>query len=389
MLTVSQRSMNSYHAKNATFRPVASGGSAQRGFTLIEIMVASTISLILLGGVMQIFLSSKKTYTVAEEVARLQENGRFALDVLARDIRMVGYQGCADPETVPATVIARDPPTTDFSLTGLQGSEISDSEWEPALPTGIPDDITDEHGNAYTLTTIANADSDVIIVQHASTVGTELTGNTTPDNGNIQLTNNSGNFAADDVLMISDCDTVDIFRANNVSSGSGSVTIAHSTATNTTNRLSKSYPPGARILRFNSNLYFVSAGRKSDGSIKTNSRGNTINALYSMDINGNIVELVEGVDSLQLLYGERIATGNVRYLTADDSNLDMTRVDSVRVALLMSTIEAVTDKDDTRTYRAAGTDIEPAGTSGAAVTYAVDRRIRRIFTATINLRNRQ
>ena len=55
----------------------------------------------------------------------------------------------------------------------------------------------------------------------------------------------------------------------------------------------------------------------------------------------------------------------------------------------MSTIEALTDADDTATYTVAGTDIKPAGTSGATTTYPLDRRIRRVFSETINLRNRQ
>lgn len=63
----------------------------QRGMSLIEIMVALTISLALLAGFVQIFISSKKTYQVQNNVGRLQENGRFALDILTRNLRQAGY----------------------------------------------------------------------------------------------------------------------------------------------------------------------------------------------------------------------------------------------------------------------------------------------------------
>lgn len=66
-------------------------GSRQRGISLIEIMVALLISLVLLAGFVQIFVSSKKTYQVQSNVGRLQENGRFALDVLTRNLRQAGY----------------------------------------------------------------------------------------------------------------------------------------------------------------------------------------------------------------------------------------------------------------------------------------------------------
>jgi type IV pilus assembly protein PilW len=66
----------------------------QKGFTLIEIMIALLVGAFLLVGILQIFLSSRQTYQMQENLSRLQENGRFAMDMVARDIRMAGYWGC-------------------------------------------------------------------------------------------------------------------------------------------------------------------------------------------------------------------------------------------------------------------------------------------------------
>ena len=63
----------------------------QSGFSLIELMIAMTLSLMLLGAVIQVFLSSKVTSELSDDVSRIQENGRFSLEFLARDIRMAGY----------------------------------------------------------------------------------------------------------------------------------------------------------------------------------------------------------------------------------------------------------------------------------------------------------
>lgn len=69
----------------------------QTGLTLIEIMIALLIGAFLLGGVMQIFINSRQTYTMQDNLSKLQENGRFAMEFLAKDIRMAGYWGCLRP----------------------------------------------------------------------------------------------------------------------------------------------------------------------------------------------------------------------------------------------------------------------------------------------------
>ena len=64
-----------------------------RGFSIIELMVAMVITLILLGGISQIFLSSKKSFTIQNTLGRQQENGRYVIDTIAQDIRRAGYWG--------------------------------------------------------------------------------------------------------------------------------------------------------------------------------------------------------------------------------------------------------------------------------------------------------
>lgn len=65
--------------------------SEQRGFTLVEVMVAITLSLILMVGVGQIYLSSKESFRIQNELAQIQENQRIAVQFLQHDIRQAGY----------------------------------------------------------------------------------------------------------------------------------------------------------------------------------------------------------------------------------------------------------------------------------------------------------
>ena len=78
----------------------------------------------------------------------------------------------------------------------------------------------------------------------------------------------------------------------------------------------------------------------------------------------------------------------MRYLEADDVNLDMSRVESVRIGLLLTAVRATSDQLDNKTYVLAGTSVAPEGGS-ATVTHPVDRRIRRAFNSTVSLRNRR
>lgn len=81
----------------------------QCGLTLVEILVALVISAFLLAGVIQLFLGSKQTYRSHDGLSRIQENGRFALEAMSRDIRAAGYYPTT---TTTITTTTTSPPTT-------------------------------------------------------------------------------------------------------------------------------------------------------------------------------------------------------------------------------------------------------------------------------------
>lgn len=62
----------------------------QAGFSLVELMIAITLGLIVLLAVGSIYIGSRQTYRVQEDNARIQESGRYALEVLGRSIRQAG-----------------------------------------------------------------------------------------------------------------------------------------------------------------------------------------------------------------------------------------------------------------------------------------------------------
>lgn len=64
----------------------------QRGLSLIELMVAMVIGCFLILGVTQIFISNQKSYLFQQGQVSNQENGRFALALLAQELSKAGYR---------------------------------------------------------------------------------------------------------------------------------------------------------------------------------------------------------------------------------------------------------------------------------------------------------
>jgi type IV pilus assembly protein PilW len=61
------------------------------GFTLLELLVAMTISLIVMGSITFTFSSQQNSYIVQQQVACMQQNLRGAMYILTRDVHMAGY----------------------------------------------------------------------------------------------------------------------------------------------------------------------------------------------------------------------------------------------------------------------------------------------------------
>lgn len=65
------------------------------GFSLVEILVGLALGSILLGSLINVYLSVKNTSHQQQDISELQENGRTASNILATNIRTAGYAGCS------------------------------------------------------------------------------------------------------------------------------------------------------------------------------------------------------------------------------------------------------------------------------------------------------
>jgi prepilin-type N-terminal cleavage/methylation domain-containing protein len=67
---------------------------SQRGFSLMEIMVSLVIGMLILAGILYVYLGNFASFRWNSQMARLQEDGRFAMSLLEDDLRMAAYAGC-------------------------------------------------------------------------------------------------------------------------------------------------------------------------------------------------------------------------------------------------------------------------------------------------------
>lgn len=341
------------------------------GFTLVELMVAMVIALIVLAGVGQVFVSNRVAYRWTEGLSRVQENGRFAMEFLGRDTRMAGYMGCLS-RSAPLTNHLNNPNdyTTNFVLGqhvnghAYTGSGTALADWSPPLPAG------------YFTAGEVMADTDVLVIRRGDEGSHQVVPPYMPiPSAALHIATGTG-LSVDDIVIVADCKTADLFQLTGPTDPDNTGTLNHNTGTsspgNLTQDLSKSYEGDAEILKLITRVYYV--GRRNNDPAGPP-------ALFRKELRLGVLiteELVDGVESLQILYGEDTdndATPDI-YRKASQV-VDWGKVETVRIGLLARTPENVDPERDTSVYGVAGTAVGPFN----------DNRQRRVFTATLQLRN--
>ena len=342
-----------------------------RGFSLIELMVSVTISLMVLVAVSYVFVASKRTYSVQDRLARVQENARFAIQFISRDLRMAGYSGCMDEVSSVNNTL-----NTGFTFNpsvAIEGLENATGSWYPS-------------GNTTAIPTNIKAGSDAIMLRMADpSLLISVTRPMPNESAEINVSAVTG-LAANDIVMISDCSSADVMQITAVQTASSKIQHIPGGASspgNATQRLSKQYKENAKVMRYVARSYYLK--NKTD----PNDPGKTIPSLYMSENGGAEQELVEGVEDMQITYGvdtDPAADGIPNsYRKPGDAGLntasEWSRVKSIRIAFLVRSID---DKDYEVDARA-GSNIDVNGKSFAIP--ANDKYQRRIFLTTIQLRN--
>jgi type IV pilus assembly protein PilW len=230
-----------------------------QGFSFLEILITMALGLIVLVGISQVYLNFKKIYHEQENIARLQENGRFATYILVKNISMAGYGGC--------------------------------------LKTNLPNAVT-----VYTSTNLPSylqgkvvKGTDVIVIKKADQGVTHLTKNIDSPTNTITVENNPAT-TSNPQLFISDCKKNHAIKFESTSFGNKYI--------KTTTTLNNYDISDTEVAQYIETAYFIGA----------TSHQNT--ALYSMTNQKNKEELIDGITNMQIKYNDKLHSVDIT-LTLD------------------------------------------------------------------------
>lgn len=365
----------------------------QRGYSLIELMIAMVIGLIVLNGAITVVIDGQQRAREDREINQLQDTARFALHVLTQDLFQAGYWGCVTRDAADVANSVRTTAGGFIDMTPITGYEGGDSTIH------FPVDMQAR----------AIKGSDAFIVRHAASDNALTVEKHKPESATIFLWQKH-NFSVGDTLVIAEanCRQIGIFQMSGPNND-GSYQIVHNqnqgqgnASDNCTTHLysnftcdnkcpnephsicARDYSNGAKIMKFVANAYYVGLSPTYAGTDLE-----YLPILYRQELSSEgvlatrAVELAAGVESLDIIYGvDRTGNGEVdQFISANQMDLDgsgfvtsdeWSQVTAVRVQLILRSIDPVYPSDQTVTV------------DGRQYS---DRFLRQGFRQTVQLRN--
>ena len=355
----------------------------QSGLSLSELMIALALGLLLVAAMGYLFVGQRQSWRTLEAVARLQENGRFALELIGRDLRMAGYGGClALAELKPALLAKMDETGQQTPFQDLLAPFLTQGYRVRGFPSWGVDRNLDGSVTSADTPDKYLANTDTLLVVGGGNPVHPVASAMRSAGEDIPL-GSAAKFSQGALVLVADCNGGDVLRVSNDSCDYGSIehsgVLPHAALRNSSPVLSKPYDGTAQVMPLNLHVYYL----------RTNPAGRP--ALYRLPWAGNgkgwgsSEELIEGVEAMRIVYGEDTNGDEAvdAYRVAEAVG-DWARVRAVRVSLRLVSTESGVAKGPQRYYWDANGDGELDATP---VTAPADGRLRMVFTSTYALRN--
>ena len=375
---------------------------AMAGVSLVEMMIALVIGMIIMLGVIQIFAASQTASRLSEGASRVQENARFAMDFLERDLRMAGHMGCVNDQAhivknlgdpvnhMAASAATGSGSPLDFSVS-IQGYEAPNT-----APGGV---LT--LGGAWTAPNLPKSinlvpapagGSDVLVLRFLGADGVPvnqiaLNGGTSTVTGAVDPMKRlvKDGVGTPTLFGIADCGHADVFA------GSLDGNTVKATGVDLTRYTTQ--PTGQTMLyRAESLVYYIGLNATTGVNGLRRARADSTGAYATNE------EVVEGIENLQLMFGLDttpiigITTPPVGSVTQSAVASDVTtatdaagagqwlRVGQVKVGLLAVSPDRSSSVAPTNRPSVLGVEFAPAASN--------DGRYRSGYEVSVALRNR-
>jgi type IV pilus assembly protein PilW len=348
----------------------------QRGFSLIELLVAMAIGILLVGVVVSAYLAQSQVYRTSRGQASVQDAENAIAGLVGPVLRASGFLGCSTlAGTFVSNLVAGGPAPLGTLATmpaGVVGYDAKDTGGDGttlALASANPaNDANEAHWSPSLDATLAGKvqpGSDVVVVL-GPVAGSHPVGVTAIGADTLTVEDASG-LAAGQILAVSDCGKSAVFRATGVAGGevahaAGAGALANAVAT-----LPVTYAPGAQLVPLSQTAFFVAQGQAGQSVLM---RATLVGSEW------NVEELVPGVENMQALYGIATSAASTQYLPASQVT-DWRLVSSVRMSFLIAG----------QAGSGTGATASAPVLLGTTVTPPADTRLRHVYAMTLNLRN--
>lgn len=403
---------------HVTRRGPSVGRRARRtaGLSLIELLVALSIGLVLIAGVIQIFTAARSAMEFTRSSSDIQEKGRFALNFLEESAQISGHSFCSIANIGnPGNHLVNFLNQNYYSLNaGVYGWEANNTGIGDTIALAGTPDVTGPGANAWSddagngldgdLTGWVARDSDVVVFKGARTALAASPGGgesqTISNENDVSQSVSAGDTIAlqpdpgpdnrlqdGSVVVASDCQSREIFRNTHDPASNNSLAIG--ATGNSISDFADDYDAGEmHIGTLETAVYFV-----GEGVTDPDDDGNLEPALIRWQPNGDLDPntgevnefqiLMEGVETMQVLYGVDTDTdpGVDQYVEASNVG-NWADVRSVQIGLLIRSGPVSADAD-VETYTIVGND----GANTVNADPADIQRRRRVFSRTIALEN--
>ncbi|NYZ62729.1 PilW family protein [Luteimonas deserti] len=364
-----------------------------QGVSLVEMMIALAIGAFLMLGLARVFSASRTAYQLSEGVSRVQENGRFAIDFIQRDLRMVGHMGCVNDQShlQNAGALANGIPaggTTNSGVNfplGIQAYEaVKTSEftmnlgtaaatWDPALPSTVAELDPEPGSDILQLRFLASEGAPVDSITVAGTTSTIRVARWNA------LTRDG--VVAPTMFGLADCSFVDLFLPTATDPVARTVTVG-----SVLDRYTPQPAGQTMLYRLESVVYFVGVGASGERALMR-ARSLTDGTYDDAE------ELVEGIESLQVQLGLDSNTAGmttappsgyvgsfIRPSAMANTEVAWRSVGAVRLGVMASSPDRAASEQSEVARSVLGVAFTPADTS--------DGRYRWGYESTIAMRNR-
>lgn len=366
------------------------------GLTLIELLIALALGLAVLIGLSSVYVAVKQSFRFQETTGRLQEDGAFALDTIAKDLRMAGYAGCAgiNKTTVasvstyfPGSVIATAYANTLNTANPLSqlSSATAEMTQQPLTSQNFIRGFDGIPSTMFASSAPTNTSTDSLFFSGGSSNAVSISSTMAFATSTLTLATDTYNWRNDttNTFIVSNCVSSSSFIGQVSAQGTGYKVTHDTTLNNSADTFTSStlFGTDTIVMPLEWSFYYINTRS-----------GATTPSLYRVFFNGNSrslpQEIVSNVESMKLHYGESNADASgVSTLQADNwrtnaaAVTDWSRVVAVRIGLMMVSSEDNTNPEVTlpTPYLLGAAYTKPSGASA--------NRLRKEFSTTVVLRN--